>query len=86
SYLSQYFSRQGITYNIYINNLRINHFISRYQKAVADGQPIVAQQLASESGYRSYSTFSLAFKQRTGQSVTAWMRSLDKTEVPSPRQ
>ena len=73
-YLSQYFSRQGITYNTYINNLRINHFISRYQQVVAAGQPVVAQQLASESGYRSYSTFSLAFKQRTGQSVTAWMR------------
>ena len=74
SYLSQYFSRQGITYNTYINNLRINHFISLYQEAAAAGQPIVAQQLASESGYRSYSTFSLAFKQRTGQSVTAWVR------------
>ena len=73
-YLSQYFSRQGITYNTYINNLRINHFISRYQEIVAAGLPVVAQQLASESGYRSYSTFSLAFKQRTGQSVTAWMR------------
>ena len=75
SYLSQYFSRQGITYNTYINNLRINHFISRYQKLAAAGQPVVAQQLARDSGYRSYSTFSLAFKQRTGQSVTAWMRS-----------
>ena len=74
SYLSQYFSRQGITYNTYINNLRINHFISRYQEAAAAGQPIVAQQLANESGYHSYSTFSLAFKQRMGQSVTAWMR------------
>ena len=73
SYLSQHFSRQGITYNTYINNLRINHFISRYQKLAAAGQPIVAQQLASESGFRSYSTFSLAFKQRTGQTVTAWM-------------
>ena len=73
-YLSQFFSRQGITYNTYINNLRINHFISRYQEVVAAGMPVVAQQLASESGYRSYSTFSLAFKQRTGQSVTAWMR------------
>ena len=72
SYLSQYFSRQGITYNTYINNLRINHFISRYQELTQAGQPVVAQQLASESGYRSYSTFSLAFKQRTGQSVTAW--------------
>ena len=73
-YLSQYFSRQDITYNIYINNLRINHFINLYKEVAATGGPIIAQQLASESGYRSYSTFSLAFKQRMGQSVTAWMR------------
>ena len=74
TYLSQYFSRQGITYNSYINNLRINHFISRYQELAAAGQSsIVVQQLASESGYRSYSTFSLAFKQRMGRSVTTWM-------------
>jgi AraC-like DNA-binding protein len=74
-YLSQYFSRQGITYNAYINDLRINHFISLYRETSAAQQPIIAQQLASNSGYRSYSTFSLAFKQRMGQSVTAWMRN-----------
>ena len=74
-YLSQYFSRQGITYNAYINDLRINHFMNLYRKATAAGQSIIVQQLASESGYRSYSTFSLAFKQRMGQNVTAWMRN-----------
>ena len=75
-YLSQYFSRQSITYNTYINNLRINYFISRYNELSKANQPIVVQELANESGYRSYSTFSLAFKQRTGQSVTAWMREI----------
>ena len=74
SYLSQYFSRQGITYNTYINNLRINYFISRYQEIASSQQSFTVQQLASESGYRSYSTFILAFKQRMGQTVTAWMR------------
>jgi len=74
SYLSLYFSRQGITYNTYINNLRINHFISRCQEATAAGQSVIAQQLAQESGFRSYSTFGRAFMQRTGQSVTAWLR------------
>ena len=74
SYLSQYFSRQGITYNTYINNLRINHFISRYQEVASTRQPFTVQQLANESGYRSYSTFGRAFMQRMGQSVTAWMR------------
>ena len=74
SYLSQYFSRQGITYNTYINSQRVNHFIKRYEEAVAAGQHVAAKQLAHESGFRSYSTFSLAFKQRTGQTVTAWIR------------
>ena len=74
TYLSQYFSRQDTTYNAYINNLRINHFIHLYRDAIAAQRPFTAQQLASDSGYRSYSTFSLAFKQRMGQSVTAWMR------------
>ena len=75
-YLSQYFSRQGITYNTYINNLRINHFISLYQGTATDGQSRGAQQLAQDSGFRSYSTFSRAFTERMGQSVTAWMREL----------
>ena len=77
-YLSQYFSRQGTTYNAYINDLRINHFMSLYREATAAQQPVTAQQLASDSGYRSYSTFSLAFKQRIGKSVTAWMRETAK--------
>ena len=73
-YLSQYFSRQGTTYNAYINDLRINHFMKLYHEGIKTQQNYTAQQMASDSGYRSYSTFSLAFKQRTGQSVTAWMR------------
>lgn len=44
------------------------------QELAAAHEPIVAQQLAQESGYRCYSTFSAAFKQRMHKSVTAWMR------------
>lgn len=73
-YLSQYFSCQGLTYNAYINNLRISHFMDICRKAAAAHRPFTVQQLANESGYRSYSTFSLAFKNRTGQSVTAWVK------------
>ena len=76
TYLGQYFSRQDTTYNAYINSLRINHFICLYREAVASQRTFTAQQLAIDSGYRSYSTFSLAFKQRMGESVTAWMRHL----------
>lgn len=77
-YLSQYFSNQGMTYNAYINNLRINHFVNLYQEAVASQRSFTAQQLAFDSGYHSYSTFSLAFKQRMGQNVTTWMRDTAK--------
>ena len=73
-YLSQYFSRQGITYNAYINGLRIQHFISLYHEALAAQHHFTARQLASESGYRNYTTFSAVFKQLKGQTVTAWMR------------
>ena len=74
-YLSQYFSSQDTNYNTYINDLRINHFVSLYREAVAAKRSATAQPLANECGYRSYSTFTLAFKQRMGQSVTAWMRN-----------
>ena len=75
SYLSQYFSRKGVTYNTYINSLRINHFISRCRELSAAGQDIPIQQLALESGFGSYRTFSRAFLQRTGKSVTAWINA-----------
>ena len=74
SYLSQYFSGQGITYNAYINNLRIDHFVSLYREAVAARRSFTIQELANSSGFRSYSTFILAFKQRMGHTVTAWAR------------
>lgn len=77
-YLSRFFSRQGITYNAYINDLRIKYFVAQYHEAVKSQQPFTAQQLANDSGYRSYSTFSLAFKQRMGQTVTVWMREMSR--------
>ena len=79
-YLSQHFTQQGLTYNAYINGLRIRHFIKLYHEAVATQRPFTAQQLANESGFRSYSTFSAAFKQRMGQTVTAWMRDTEKAQ------
>ena len=78
TYLYQYFSSQDTTYNAYINNLRINHFVSLYRESIATKCNFSAKQLAIDSGYRSYSTFALAFKQRMGQSVTDWMRNTSK--------
>ncbi|MBP3788435.1 MAG: helix-turn-helix domain-containing protein [Prevotella sp.] len=73
-YLSQYFTSQGTSYYAYIHDLRVRHFVARYRELAAAHEPIVAQKLAQESGYHSYSTFSTAFKQRMQKSVTAWMR------------
>ena len=72
-YLSQYFASQGTSYYEYIHDLRIRHFVAHYRELAAAQKPIVAQQLAQESGYHSYSTFSAAFKRRMHKSVTAWI-------------
>jgi AraC-like DNA-binding protein len=72
TYLSKYFAMQGITYNAYINDLRICHFVRLYREAVATLHFFTVQKLASQSGYHSYNTFALAFKQRMGKSVTEW--------------
>ena len=77
-YLSQYFTRQDTTYNAYINSLRIQHFVRLYQEASAAKRSFTAQQLAQECGFRSYSTFAVAFKQRMGQTVSTWMRNTVK--------
>lgn len=77
-YLSKYFSRQGTTYNDYINSLRIQHFMKLYHKAVASQRHFTAKQLAYDSGYRNYTTFSGVFKQLKGQTVTEWMRDTAK--------
>ena len=80
-YLSQYFSSQGTTYNAYINDLRISHFESLYRETDASQRSITAQQLAKESGYRSYSTFCSIIKRKTGMSVTAWMKALHEEQA-----
>lgn len=77
-YLSQYFSSQGTTYNAYVNGLRINHFVKLYHEYIANNRSFTTKQLANDSGYRSYSTFSLAFKQLMGQNVTTWMNDSAK--------
>jgi AraC-like DNA-binding protein len=73
-YLSQYFASQDTSYYAYVHDLRIRHFVARYRELAAAHEPIVAQKLAQESGYYSYSTFSTAFKQRMQKSVAAWIR------------
>ena len=71
-YLSQYFTSQGTSYYEYIHDLRIAHFVARYRELAATNELVSVQQLAQESGYHSYSTFSVAFKQRMNMSVSAW--------------
>ena len=75
-YLSQHFSSQGITYNDYINGLRIQYFIKLYHEAAAARQHITIKQLAHKSGFHSYSTFNCAFKQSMGKTATEWMNNI----------
>ena len=74
TYLSRYFAYKGITYNTYINTLRIAHFMRLYQTTIKTRQYVTAAELSYESGYKSYSTFSVAFKQINGQAVKSWMK------------
>jgi AraC-like DNA-binding protein len=76
SYLSKHFAAQGITYNAYINALRIQHFVNLCHERVAAHQSLPVQQMALESGFRSYSTFYTAFKQVMGTTATEWMRNI----------
>jgi len=75
TYLSSYFAQQGITYNSYINRLRVEHFMRLYRENRNLSQPVTAATLAQQSGFHSYSTFSIAFKNYTGSTVTAWMKA-----------
>ena len=70
TYLRLYFVHQDTNYNAYINDLRIRHFVRLYSEAVAAQRFFTVQELATQSGYHSYNTFALAFKQRMGKSVT----------------
>ena len=84
-YLSQYISNHGMTYNAYINGLRINHFVSLYHEAVASHRSFSAQQLALESGYHSYRTFSEVFKRKMGHTVSAWIKTASEREKSGAR-
>lgn len=73
-YLSEYFSSLDMNYNAYINDLRINHFVGLYREALDTQRSFTVQQLALESGFRSYTTFSDAFKRKMGLSVRSWIK------------
>ena len=77
-YLTKYFSSQGTNYNAYINDLRIQHFVSLYHEAVASHRSFSAQQLAQESGFYTYRTFSEAFKRKMGHTVSAWIKAAER--------
>ena len=84
-YLTKYFSSQGTNYNAYINDLRIQHFVSLYHEAVASHRSFSAQQLAQESGFYTYRTFSEAFKRKIGYTVSAWIKAASEREQRQAR-
>ena len=78
TYLGLYFASQGITYYIYINKLRIDHFQSLYREAMKEeSTTFTLQQLSKDSGFLSYNTFSRAFVSCTGISVSKWQEQVN---------
>jgi AraC-like DNA-binding protein len=73
TYLSAYFQQQGITYNAYINRLRIEHFMQIYRDSIDTNKPFSVQEKATESGFQSYRTFAIAFKNFIGMTAREWM-------------
>lgn len=75
TYLSAYFVQKDTTYNDYVNELRIRHFEQLYRLALQKGsEPPKAKDLATESGFSSYSTFGVAFKKLRGMTAKQWMQ------------
>ena len=74
TYLGQYFADQGMSYNAYINGLRVDHFCRLYSEALESGNTVSAHQLALQSGFSAYTTFYTAFKARKGQTLTQWAK------------
>lgn len=73
TYLSAYFQQNGVTYNTYINKLRIEHFMHLCHEAISSGQPFFAQEAALQSGFQSYRTFTETFKKLTGKTASEWI-------------
>ena len=55
----------------------MEHFERLHAKAMAVSRSVTATQLARESGFRNYNTFSTAFKSLRGVTVSEWMKSDD---------
>lgn len=82
TYLGNYFAQQGITYNAYINHLRIEHFIRLYRESSKTSSTLTAKAIAQQSGFRSYITFSAVFKKIIGTTVTEWIKSEVENRLP----
>lgn len=72
TYLSAFFAQKGTNYNIYINRLRIEHFMSLYREYKKTNRPILIKGVAYESGFQSYRTFTATFKRIMNITASEW--------------
>ena len=79
TYLGRYFSANGVTYNSYINGLRISWFQNAMLSAMkGDPKEVPSiKSLSIDSGFSSYDTFSRAFHSVTGTSVKQWLLDME---------
>ena len=55
---------------------RLLHFLDKEDYVLFSSQPVTAKTIAQQSGFRSYTTFSLAFKNFMGTTVAEWMKNV----------
>jgi AraC-like DNA-binding protein len=78
--LGAWFANHDDTYNAYINRLRIDNFVRLYREAAKSGRTSSVFGLAYKCGYRSYLSFSTAFKKYKGIAVSEWVEDLQVAE------
>ena len=55
---------------------RLLNFLDKEDYVLFSSQPVTAKTIAQQSGFRSYTTFSLAFKNFMGTTVAEWMKNV----------
>ena len=71
--LSRLINRKYSSYNVWINEIKINHSISLIENSFLDNYSIEA--LAKECGFKSKTTFYRAFKSKTGKTPLSYLNS-----------
>ncbi|MBB6371137.1 helix-turn-helix domain-containing protein [Chryseobacterium shigense] len=78
AYLSQIINQhKEVSFSEYVNNLRINYILNELEMN-PQLRKYTIQTISEEIGYKSSTTFTKAFKERTGMTPSDYIRQLEK--------